>query len=171
MKHFAFDGFALDPANHLLLRDGVQVALPPKAFDTLVYLAQNHGRLVTREELMKAVWPDSFVEGANLTVYISLLRKALGEEEGRRYIETVPRKGYRLIADVRVVDEAPTEVVAEVVPPQRVVRRHQFVWWAAALGALLALAVLALAAPTAALRAPPAASPSDQLQSRDGGDG
>jgi DNA-binding winged helix-turn-helix (wHTH) protein/Tol biopolymer transport system component len=146
MKHFAFDGFTLDPANHLLLRGGAQVALPPKAFDTLAYLAENHGRLVTREELMKAVWPDSFVEGANLTVYISLLRKALGEEEGRRYIETVPRKGYRLIADVRVVDEVPTEAVAEVVPSPRIVRRHPFVWWAAAVGAVLAVAVLVLAA-------------------------
>src|SRR5580692_4770041 len=95
---------------------------------------------------MKAIWPDSFVEGANLTVYISLLRKALGEEEGRRYIETVPRKGYRLIADVRVVDEVPTEAVAEVVPSPRIVRRHPFMWWAAAVGAVLAVAVLVLAA-------------------------
>ena len=145
MRHFAFDGFTLDPANHLLLRGGVQVALPPKAFDTLAYLAENHGRLVTREELMKAVWPDSFVEGANLTVYISLLRKALGEEEGRRYIETVPRKGYRLIANVRVVEEAPTEVAAEVAPPP-IVRRHPFVWWTVAVSAVLAVAVLVLAA-------------------------
>jgi DNA-binding winged helix-turn-helix (wHTH) protein len=148
MKHFAFDGFTLDPANHLLLRDGSQVALPPKAFDTLAYLVENHSRLVTRDELMKAVWPDTFVEDANVTVYVSLLRKALGEEEGRRYIETVPRKGYRLIADVRVVADDVTAAVteAEATPTPGVLPRHTFLWWAAAMGVVLVLGVLVLAA-------------------------
>ena len=78
--------------------------LAPKAFDTLVYLVEHHGRLVTREELMQAIWPDSFVDGSNLTVYVSLLRKTLGEENGP-YIETVPRKGYRLNAEIQVIED------------------------------------------------------------------
>ena len=106
MKHYLFEDFRLEPGNQLLLRGGEPISLAPKAFDTLVYMVENHGRLVTREELMRAVWPETFVDTANLTVYISLLRKALGEEGGRRYIETVPRKGYRLNAEVQVVEDA-----------------------------------------------------------------
>lgn len=117
MKHFSFDDFRLEPANQMLFREDVPVPLPPKAFDTLVYLLNHPGRLITREELMEAIWPDTFVEAANLTVYVSLLRKALGEENGRRYIETVPRKGYRFVADVSVVDDDPKLETAAVPQP------------------------------------------------------
>src|SRR5215831_2944973 len=96
-KQFLFGPFRLDAADHLLLRGDIPVPLPPKAFDTLVYLLENSQRLITREELMRAVWPDSFVEDSNVTVNISLLRKALGEsEDGEVLIQTVPRKGYRM---------------------------------------------------------------------------
>jgi DNA-binding winged helix-turn-helix (wHTH) protein len=114
VKHiqFQFGPFRLDPANHLLLRESTPVPLSPKAFDTLAYLVQESARLVTREELMKAIWPDSFVEDANLTVNISLLRKALGEmENGQPYIETVPRKGYRFKAVVHTIEAEPFGVV------------------------------------------------------------
>ena len=77
-KRFAFGPFRLDSTNRRLLRDQKPMPLPPKAFDTLVYLVENSGRLVSREELIQNVWPDSVVEDANLTVNISLLRKALG---------------------------------------------------------------------------------------------
>jgi DNA-binding winged helix-turn-helix (wHTH) protein/Tol biopolymer transport system component len=88
-----------------LLRAGTPVTLAPKTFDTLVYLVRESARLVTRDELMKAIWPDSFVEDANLTVNISLLRKALGDmDNGQPYIETVPRKGYRFNAGVVVAE-------------------------------------------------------------------
>lgn len=104
-KYFLFGPFRLEPANLLLLRDGKHVPLSPKAFDTLVYLVENSKRLVTRSELMHAIWPDSFVEDANLTVNISILRKGLGEmSDGRPYIETVPRKGYRFNAEVKILD-------------------------------------------------------------------
>ncbi|MEO7144546.1 MAG: winged helix-turn-helix domain-containing protein [Bryobacteraceae bacterium] len=110
-RQFEFGSFRLDPANRRLLNGQKPLALAPKAFDTLVHLVENSGRLVSREELMKAIWPDSLVEDANLTVNISLLRKTLGDQEdGQPYIETVPRKGYRFNADVKLVDPAPVRL-------------------------------------------------------------
>ncbi len=76
--------------------------LAPKAFELLLFLVQNPGRLLSKEQIMQALWAGSFVEEANLTVSISLLRRILGEKDGNvRYIETVPKKGYRFIAPVR----------------------------------------------------------------------
>jgi DNA-binding winged helix-turn-helix (wHTH) protein/TolB-like protein len=99
---FEYGPFCLDSAEHRLMRDGTPVPLTPKVFELLLFLVQNPGRLLTKEEIMRAVWPDSFVEEANLTVAISVLRKALGEKEGNiRYIETVPKSGYRFLASVR----------------------------------------------------------------------
>lgn len=110
---FEFGDFRLEGAERLLTREGRAIPLPPKAFDLLVYLVQNHGRLVTKDQIMQAVWPGSCVEEANLTVTISLLRKALGgKESGSQHIETVPKKGYRFVASVREVDAG-----AAAVPP------------------------------------------------------
>ncbi len=110
-QKFQFGPFRLDLSNQLLLREDTPIPLAPKAFDTLAYLLRKSGRLVTRDELMKAVWPDSFVEDANLTVNISLLRKALGEtDSGKPYIETVPRKGYRFNAPVVTLEAEPPGV-------------------------------------------------------------
>jgi len=107
---YAFGRFRLDVAQRLLFRNGQMIALPPKAAEALVLLVKNHGRLVEKEELMKTVWPDTFVEDTNLTVHISGLRKVLQEgEEGRTYIETVPRRGYRFVAPV-VESPAPAQV-------------------------------------------------------------
>ncbi len=95
----------LEPSEHRLTREGRPVSLTPKTFELLVFLVRNQGRLVTKDEIMQAVWPGSFVEEANLTVSISVLRKALGEKEGElRYIETVPKKGYRFTASVKEVE-------------------------------------------------------------------
>src|SRR5579862_7923247 len=77
------------------------VPLAPKAYELLLALVKRHGHLASREELMQEIWPDSFVEEINLTVNISLLRKALGEQpDGRQYIATVPKRGYRFDAAV-----------------------------------------------------------------------
>jgi DNA-binding winged helix-turn-helix (wHTH) protein/TolB-like protein/Flp pilus assembly protein TadD len=101
---YEFGSFRLEPDEHLLLRDSVPISLAPKTFDLLDFLVKNHGRLVTKEEIMQAVWPESFVEEANLTVSISALRKALGEKEGSpRFIETISKKGYRFVTPVREV--------------------------------------------------------------------
>jgi TolB-like protein/DNA-binding winged helix-turn-helix (wHTH) protein/Flp pilus assembly protein TadD len=98
---YEFGTFRLDPAERILLREGQPVALTPKVFDTLVLLVENAGRLVTKDEFMKQVWADAFVEEATLAQTVSQLRKALGHSE---IIETVPKKGYRFLGPVKLVD-------------------------------------------------------------------
>ena len=98
---FHFDEFTLDVQERRLLRGAEVVRLSPKAYDVLVALVQQRGRLVTKDELLRRVWPESFVEEGGLTVHVSALRKALGEDAHRPiYIETVARSGYRFIAAV-----------------------------------------------------------------------
>ena len=94
-----FGPFRLDAAKRVLWRGGEVVPLPPKALDLLIALAEQRGDVVTKDELMKRVWPDTFVEEANLSVNVSALRKALGDRADERpYIETVSRRGYRFAA-------------------------------------------------------------------------
>src|SRR5262245_50704723 len=97
---FEFGPFRLDAAERLLSRDGEAVPLSPKAFDLLLAMVERCGRLLEKDELMKLVWPDIFVEEANLSYTISLIRKALGDIAGQ-FIETVPKHGYRFVAEVR----------------------------------------------------------------------
>src|ERR1700733_11650842 len=96
---YEFGGWRLEPAEHLLLCNGSAVPLGPKLFDTLLVLVENAGRLVTKEEFMRRVWADSFVEDLVLTQNISQLRKILGNGE-EPVIETVPKRGYRLLIPV-----------------------------------------------------------------------
>ena len=104
---YLFAQFVLDPARRTLSRADSPVSLTPKAFDVLFFLAQNPNRLVTKEELLQAVWGDTFVEEGNLTQYISHLRKALGDNsEDTRLIVTIARKGYQFTARVTVADAA-----------------------------------------------------------------
>src|SRR5437763_334923 len=103
---FQVGEFFLDPANRLLRHGDAPVSLSPKAFDALVYLVRNPRRLLTREELIHALWPDSYVEEGNLSVHIFQVRKALGTAaDGKAYIQTVPKKGYRFNGEVKVVDQ------------------------------------------------------------------
>ena len=98
---YEFGRFRCDPREQLLSCDGKPVSLSPKTFEILLALVRSNGHLVTKDELMRQVWPDSFVEEANLTVNISALRKALGEtSSGQQFIETVPKRGYRFTARV-----------------------------------------------------------------------
>src|ERR1044072_9096753 len=94
-RTYAFGPFVLDTREGALLRDGRPVQLTPKAFETLVALVEHSGHCIGKEELMRRVWPDSFVEENNLSQNISQLRRALQAEgtDGARYIETVPRRG------------------------------------------------------------------------------
>ena len=87
---YQFGPFSLDPAERVISRDGTPFPLTPKVFDTLVCLVRHRGRLLTKDELLKTVWPDTFVEETNLTRNVLSLRKALGETEQNRYIITVP---------------------------------------------------------------------------------
>ena len=101
---FEFGPFRLDPAERLLTRDGHAVPLTPKAFDTLLYFVENQQRLLTKDELIANIWPDSFVEESNLAQNVSAVRRALGEKTGGgHYIETVPKRGYRFVGEAKQV--------------------------------------------------------------------
>jgi tetratricopeptide (TPR) repeat protein/DNA-binding winged helix-turn-helix (wHTH) protein len=98
---YEFGPFRVDVTERVLFRNRVPVALTSKAFDTLLVLVQNSGQVVSKEDLMKSVWPDTIVEENNLNQNVSAVRKALGEGyDGRPYIETIPRRGYRFAAQV-----------------------------------------------------------------------
>ena len=100
-----FDGFRLDVSDRKLTKNGEIVALPPKAFDLLAILVSRGGHLLEKDAIMAALWPDTFVEEANLANYVSHLRKALGKAKDRRdYIETVPKIGYRFRVPATVGD-------------------------------------------------------------------
>ena len=107
---YEFGRFRLNPLERLLQARGETLALPPKIFDTLAVLVQNSGHVLSKEELMQKVWPDSFVEENNLAQYMSVLRKLLGENDTTKFIETVPKRGYRFCAAVEV-KAAETETV------------------------------------------------------------
>ncbi len=100
---FEFGPFRLDPQKRLLLRGNEAVPLTPKAIETLIVLVENRSRVVSKDELMKVLWPDSFVEEANLSQNIFMLRKALGDSHERRYILTIPGRGYQFTEVVREV--------------------------------------------------------------------
>lgn len=122
---FAFGNFHLDGAKRLLLKsDGETVPVMPKAFDTLLYLAERSGKVVEKDDLMSGIWADRVVEENNLTQNISALRRVLGEKYGEnRFIATVPGRGYKFVAEVRRLDtaehpEPPPTVAAPLPEPE-----------------------------------------------------
>jgi DNA-binding winged helix-turn-helix (wHTH) protein len=96
---YEFGPYRLEPAERKLSRNNEPIALTPKAFDTLVLLVRNSGHLLEKDELIRTLWPDSFVEEGNLSNNVFALRKALGEDP--QYIETIPKRGYRFVGAVR----------------------------------------------------------------------
>lgn len=103
---YHFESFRLNVQERRLAYEDQVIPLPGKVFDTLCALVERSGRLVRKDELMKTIWPDSVVEENNLEHHVSVLRKALRQYRiGRKFIETVPRQGYRFIAEVRLKDE------------------------------------------------------------------
>src|SRR5215471_11079974 len=118
-KHFYdFGPFRLDPDERLLSRESKPVPLAPKVIDTLLVLVENRGHLVDKDELIKRVWPDAFVEEGNLNKNIFVLRKTLGQwDGGLEYIETIPKRGYRFVAPVNKAEassnsQSPTPIQA-----------------------------------------------------------
>jgi TolB-like protein/Flp pilus assembly protein TadD len=101
---YEFGPYRLDPLGRSLLRGGEVIALPPKAVQVLMVLIKQPGAVVGKPELIEAVWPDTIVEEANLNQMIFLLRRAFGEGSASGYISTVPRRGYRFTAGVRVIE-------------------------------------------------------------------
>lgn len=113
LRCYEFGPFCLNASDKLLHRGDEVVALTPKLVDTLVVLVENCGHVVTKEELLQTLWPDSFVEESSLTQNISLLRKALAENGSPQYIETIPKRGYRFVAAVREVSLTPADLLKQ----------------------------------------------------------
>jgi pimeloyl-ACP methyl ester carboxylesterase/DNA-binding winged helix-turn-helix (wHTH) protein len=109
-KIYSFDRFRLDAAERLLFDGDRPVQVPPKAFDTLLMLVSNTGKVLAKERMMSEIWEGSFVEENNLAQNISLLRKVLGESPGTKFIETVPKYGYRFVAEV-TSEPSPVEII------------------------------------------------------------
>ena len=185
-SRYSFGPFLLEPGEQRLLRDGVPLPLAPKILRTLIVLVEDAGRLVTKQELMQRIWPDTFVAEITLTHNVSVLRKTLGERpEGGSWIETVAKTGYRFAQGVRVVasDEATrplpqperaalgedaAEAQAPAAAPEEdasadagsAARARPSRWWGLAAGLALAAAAAALihARTSDARRAPPVRS-------------
>jgi TolB-like protein/DNA-binding winged helix-turn-helix (wHTH) protein/Tfp pilus assembly protein PilF len=148
---YGFGPFQLDLADRVLRRDGKPIALTPKAFEVLCLLVEHHGFALTKEEMMRQIWPDSFVAESNLAQHIFQLRKALGDNPNDdAFIETLPRRGYRFTADVKRVDSASKDRSSGAAPQHgratfdeaRVTAGRRGVWvTAAALAALSACAM------------------------------
>lgn len=141
---YEFGPYVLDRPRRLLMRDGAAVGLTPKAFDLLSLLVENGGRVVTKESLMSALWPDTVVEESNLTFQISTLRKALSDG---RYVVTIPGRGYQFAGAVQRVNElvAPVETETVIEDGQRMtitVSERRAVWpWIAAAVVIIAATV------------------------------
>jgi len=101
--YYEFGPYRIETNERILLREGQLVPLTPKAFETLLALVESGGHILDKEDLLKKVWPDTFVEEVSLAKKVSILRKVLGEDVDHHYIETIPRRGYRFVANVREV--------------------------------------------------------------------
>ena len=137
---------SLDRNARILLRDGKIVSLTPKVAELLLVLVEKGGQVVTKDELIQAVWPDTFVEESNLTSNISIVRKQLGvHPDGGEYIETIPKRGYRFVAAVGVVQDgepAQASPALEAKPARNEKRATPFRWilgWIAGAAVLLTM--------------------------------
>lgn len=144
---YEFGPFRLDEREHLLRCNGTTVPLTPKAFEALLVLVRNAGHLVTKEDLLRQLWPDTFVEEGNLAKHVSLLRSALAKRgNGQEYIETVPKIGYRFTGAVTGNSKAAPAAEGAALPARRASGPYRSRRWAIWLNAALALlAALVLA--------------------------
>jgi len=148
-KHlYDFGPFRLDLTERVLLRQGIYIPLPPKTFETLVVLIEHSGRIVDKGELIRQIWPDSFVEDVTLAKNVSMLRKVLGDSEEHRYIDTIPKRGYRFVADVRIsalpVPQRATaaELPAPLAPSPQITEPRNDRWLFAAIGLALSVVIV-----------------------------
>jgi DNA-binding winged helix-turn-helix (wHTH) protein/TolB-like protein len=159
-RYFEFGEFQLDVKERALMRHGETLPLTPKAFDTLLILVENAGSLVEKDEMMRVVWPDSFVEEVGLARNISVLRKVLGQDAaGHAFIETVPKRGYRFVAPVRERVDESAEIIFEQSGVSEIVEISDYSPdQRGAISLARSSAPVQTAAPARARRAPPALS-------------
>lgn len=139
---YKFGPFRVDPEKELLLREDEAVPLAPKAFQVLLVLMRHSKQLVTKDDLLKMVWPDTFVEEANLSRNIFLLRKALGENpQDHQYIVTVPGRGYRFAEDVQLMPDQEVEIAAASHSTVQVQMKETRPWTWISIAAALVIAV------------------------------
>ena len=120
LRGYAFGSFVLVPSRRELAQDGIPVPLTPKAFDMLLMLVEQRHRVVSKSELLDALWPDTAVEDASLTQLVFLVRRVLSRnDDGERFIATVPRRGYRFVADVEATEETAAPLVEPAAKPRR----------------------------------------------------
>lgn len=124
-KIFEFYGFSFDSKEKILRRDLETISLPPKTCELLAFLLKNHGRLLTKEEIFNSVWADTFVEEANLSHHIAVLRKAFGENDETKFIETVPRRGYRFVAPLNKISNDSVEITVRETTLRRVIEEKE----------------------------------------------
>ncbi len=141
---YEFGPFRVDPEKQTLLRDGIPVPLTPKSFQRLLVLVQRSNEVVAKEELMRTVWPDTFVEEANLSRNIFMLRKALGDNTQDRYIVTAPGIGYRLAENAHLVFEQDVSILAANRSKVQIQIEEAKPWRWIALAIIAALAVVAV---------------------------
>jgi eukaryotic-like serine/threonine-protein kinase len=143
---YEFGPFRVDPEKEILLRAGKPVSLKPKTFQILLVLIRHHKEVVTKDDLMKEVWPDTFVEEANLSRHIFMLRRALGENAPeQRYILTVPGRGYRLAEGVRLIPQPELSIIAAEHSKVEVQIAETKAWHWLAIAVVFILAVSAVA--------------------------
>lgn len=141
-----FGSFRVDLTKRVLLRSGEAVSLPPKAFEVLLVLLQRPGQIVSKDQLLQEVWPDTFVEEGNLTQTIFVLRRALGDSDGQALIITVPRQGYRFAATVNS-----SALQTSALPVHRGVSIRAIAgrfWWIAAVVVIALVGIWMLARPS-----------------------
>ena len=156
---YEFGPFQIDTQNRLLFRDGQPVPLKPKVIDTLLLLVENSGRVLEKDELIEKLWPETFVDEANLTQNIYVLRKALTTgADSTSYIETIPRRGYRFTGDVKKISAGATVVEAETGTTRTTGTGPRWMW--VAVGVALVAILGALAFRLLASRSRPAVSSS-----------
>jgi DNA-binding winged helix-turn-helix (wHTH) protein/tetratricopeptide (TPR) repeat protein len=121
-RRYKFGPFELDTEKHVLSRQQLPLALPPKCFDLLCILVSNSQALLEKDQLMRALWPDTFVEEANLSNLVAMLRKALGDSPAKsQYIQTVPKLGYRFAAPIHITDGPQAPSAAQPRPAVRII--------------------------------------------------
>jgi len=144
---YEFDSFRVDPVNRRLLREDKPLALTPLAFNTLIFFIENAGRLITKSELLAALWPGTFVDDSNVAYIISVVRKALGDSgHTQRYIETVAKSGYRFTADLRVLSPVEPHETPPSTQPATSARAYRVPQWVFSRAATFGLCGLAITA-------------------------